>query len=102
FYEHGEVPLNIITTRHWYLRNGSRDAGLRDVLLERGRELDWHPPHMRSRYENWVAGLTGDWLGSRQRYVGGRVPLWSPVDAGGEPDRSRPIVPADLPADPAA
>ena len=62
FYEKGDRPLEIVTTRQWYIRNGGRDAGLREQLLGRGRELSWHPGYMRQRYENWVGGLTGDWL----------------------------------------
>jgi valyl-tRNA synthetase len=104
FYEKGDLPLEIVTTRQWYIRNGSRDAALRARLLARGRELAWHPAHMRSRFENWVDGLTGDWLVSRQRYAGVPVPVWYPVDGDGTPDRQRPIRPADadLPVDPTA
>jgi valyl-tRNA synthetase len=104
FYEKGDRPLEIITSRQWYIRNGGRDPGLREILLARGRELDWHPAHMRSRYENWVNGLAGDWLISRQRYCGVPVPLWYPVGSGGTPDHGAPILPADqmLPVDPAA
>jgi valyl-tRNA synthetase len=29
FYEKGEKPLEIVTTRQWYIRNGGRDADLR-------------------------------------------------------------------------
>jgi len=102
FYEKGDLPLEIVSTRQWYIRNGSRDEILREKLLARGRELAWHPAHMRSRYENWVDGLTGDWLVSRQRYAGVPVPLWYPLDGDGAPDRQRPIRPADagLPVDP--
>ncbi len=39
FYEKGERPLEIVTTRQWYIRNGGRDADLREALLARGREL---------------------------------------------------------------
>jgi valyl-tRNA synthetase len=104
FYEKGAEPLEIVTTRQWYIKNGARDPGLRARLLERGQELDWHPAHMRSRYENWVDGLSGDWLISRQRFSGVPIPVWYPVDDEGRPDRSRPIAPADadLPVDPAA
>ncbi len=104
FYEKGDAPLEIVTTRQWYIRNGARDEALRARLRDRGRELAWHPAHMRSRFENWVDGLSGDWLISRQRYFGVPVPVWYPVDDRGQPDRSRPIVPDDaaLPVDPAA
>ena len=39
FYEKGDRPLEIVTSRQWYIRNGGRDADLRDALLARGREL---------------------------------------------------------------
>jgi valyl-tRNA synthetase len=104
FYEYGEAPLEIVATQQWYIRNGGRDAGLRDALLARGRELDWHPPHMRARYEDWVAGLAGDWLVSRQRYFGVPLPIWYPLDDAGVPRYDAPIVPDEsmLPVDPAA
>jgi valyl-tRNA synthetase len=103
FYEYGQLPLEIITTRQWYIRNGSRTPELRETLLARGRELRWHPEHMRVRYEHWIEGLTGDWLVSRQRFNGVPIPVWYRLDASGEPVRDEPIVPAeaDLPVDPA-
>jgi len=45
---------------------------MRDRLLQRGRELCWHPEFMRARFESWVEGLTGDWNISRQRSSGCR------------------------------
>jgi valyl-tRNA synthetase len=104
FYEYGQVPLEIITTRQWYIANGGRSAELRARLLARGRQLAWHPDYMRTRYEHWIEGLTGDWLVSRQRYNGVPIPVWYPLDDAGEPVRDEPIVPAEdqLPVDPAA
>jgi valyl-tRNA synthetase len=103
FFEYGQVPLEIITTRQWYIANGGRSAPLRETLLARGRELRWHPDYMRTRYEHWIEGLTGDWLVSRQRYNGVPIPVWYPLDAESEPVRDKPIVPAEarLPVDPA-
>ncbi|MEL0040894.1 MAG: class I tRNA ligase family protein, partial [Ilumatobacter sp.] len=102
FYERGERPLEIVTSRQWYIRNGGRDADLRNALVARGHELTWHPTHMRHRYENWVEGLNGDWLVSRQRFFGVPFPVWYPLDSDGEPDHDHPILPdeSDLPIDP--
>ncbi|GMU77413.1 MAG: valine--tRNA ligase [Acidimicrobiia bacterium] len=102
YYEKGDRPLEIVTTRQWYIRNGGRDPVLRDALLARGRELQWHPEYMRARYESWVEGLNGDWLVSRQRFFGVPFPVWYPLDERGEPDYDRPLLPSEdaLPVDP--
>ncbi|NEK60249.1 valine--tRNA ligase [Geodermatophilus sabuli] len=104
FYEKGERPLEIVTTRQWYIRNGGRDADLRDALVARGQEIQWVPEHMRYRYENWVEGLNGDWLISRQRFFGVPFPVWYALDGEGEPDWSAPLLAPEsaLPVDPSS
>ena len=86
FFEKGDKPLEIVTSRQWYIRNGGRDEDLRTALLARGAELGFHPDFMRVRYENWVRGLNNDWLVSRQRFFGVPFPLWYKVGSDGEVD----------------
>jgi valyl-tRNA synthetase len=98
FYEKGDRPLEIITSRQWFIKT----MAFREELLARGRELQWHPEYMRHRYENWVNGLAGDWCISRQRFFGVPFPLWYPLGADGTRDWEHPIVPGGerLPLDP--
>jgi len=100
FYERGERPLEIVSSRQWYVRT----LDLRERLLQRGRQLRWHPAHMVHRYEAWVEGLTGDWNISRQRFFGVPFPVWYAVGDDGTPDHDQPILPAEdaLPIDPSS
>lgn len=102
FYERGTRPLEIVATRQWYIRNGGRNDELRARLVARGGELAWHPPYMQHRYDNWVGGLAGDWLISRQRYFGVPIPVWYGIDAEGVTDYDKVFVPDEsrLPIDP--
>ncbi len=73
FYEKGDRPLEIITSRQWFIK--TMEVRRRRCSSADG-ELHWYPPHMVARYENWVNGLNGDWCVSRQRFFGVPFPVW--------------------------
>jgi valyl-tRNA synthetase len=100
FFEKGDRPVEIVTSRQWFIRT----MDCQDELIGRAREIEWHPPYMRMRLEDWIRGLTGDWCISRQRYFGVPFPAWYPIDAEGTVLWNEPIfaAPERLPVDPSS
>jgi len=100
FYEKGERPLEIVTSRQWFVATLKH----REALLKRGEELHWHPDFMKHRYKSWVEGLNVDWNISRQRFFGVPFPVWYPTDEHGDINFDAPILPelSQLPVDPSS
>ncbi len=98
FYEKGDRPLEIVSSRQWFIRT----LGKQDEFIASGQRVEWHPPYMRARFEDWTNNLNSDWLISRQRYFGVPFPVWYPVNQDGEIAFDSPIVPDEsiLPIDP--
>src|SRR5471030_2123098 len=87
FYEKGDRPLEIVTSRQWFIKT----IEFREALIARGKELKWQPEYMETRFENWANGLNGDWCVSRQRFFGVPFPVWYPLDAQGHPEYDKTI-----------
>jgi valyl-tRNA synthetase len=98
FYEKGDRPLEIVTSRQWFVAT----QGMRPTLLEANKELIWHPAYMSHRLATWIEGLNADWNISRQRFFGVPFPLWYTIDADGQIDYDVRLVPDEdqLPIDP--
>ncbi|MAE49482.1 valine--tRNA ligase [Candidatus Pacearchaeota archaeon] len=70
--ERCSTEIEFIEKKQWCIKY----LDLKEKLLKWGREIKWHPDHMRNRYENWVKGLKWDWCISRQIAFGIPFPVW--------------------------
>ncbi|WP_096390250.1 valine--tRNA ligase [Halopenitus persicus] len=86
------VGVEFLVTEQWYVRVLDK----REEYLQAGREMEWFPEKMFTRYEHWVEGLQWDWLISRQRSSGIPFPVWYCADC----DHAIVAAKDDLPVDP--
>jgi valyl-tRNA synthetase len=64
--------IEYMHSKQWFIKY----LDLKDDMLKWGEEFDWHPSHMKNRYDNWVKGLAWDWCISRQINFGIPFPVW--------------------------
>ena len=86
--------IEFLVKEQWYVELLDKT----DEYLDAGREMDWYPDKMFTRYRNWIEGLQWDWAISRQRSSGIPFPVWY-CDAC---DHAVVAEKADLPVDPLA
>ncbi|XVH32720.1 valine--tRNA ligase [Haloferacaceae archaeon DSL9] len=84
--------IEFLVTKQWYVDILDK----KDEYLEAGREMDWYPEKMFTRYKHWIDGLQWDWLISRQRSSGIPFPVWYCEECDHEIIADK----ADLPVDP--
>ncbi|MDX1412819.1 MAG: valine--tRNA ligase [Candidatus Promineifilaceae bacterium] len=71
-HERCDTPVEYIVSSQWFIRV----LDFKEDFLRAGDQVNWHPPHMKHRYQQWVEDLSWDWGISRQRYFGVPFPVW--------------------------
>ena len=91
-HERCDTPVEFLVTEQWYVEILDK----KEEYLQAGREMDWYPEKMFTRYRHWIEGLEWDWCISRQRSSGIPFPVWYCDDC------DEPVLAdkADLPVDP--
>jgi valyl-tRNA synthetase len=83
--------VEFLVTEQWYIELLDK----KEEYLEAGRQMDWYPEKMFTRYKNWIDGLQWDWAISRQRSSGIPFPVWYCEDCGEEVIAEREQLPVD-------
>jgi valyl-tRNA synthetase len=71
-HERCDEEVEYLVTEQWYVQILDKKA----EYLEAGRQIDWYPEKMFTRYKHWIEGLEWDWCISRQRDSGIPFPVW--------------------------
>ncbi len=71
-HERCDTPVEYVVAPQWFVRV----LDFKQALLDAGAKVRWHPPHMETRFSEWVENLNWDWCISRQRYYGVTFPVW--------------------------
>ncbi len=71
-HERCKTEIEILPSKQWFVKY----LDLKDEFIVKAEALQWVPPFMKARYDNWINGLQWDWSISRQRHYGVPFPVW--------------------------
>ncbi|MFB6165395.1 MAG: valine--tRNA ligase [Haloarculaceae archaeon] len=87
-----DTPIEILSKEQWFVEVDKED------ILEKAEQVEWIPPHMYDRLEDWTEGMDWDWVISRQRVFATPIPAWFCASDGCE--YTYVAGPDELPVDP--
>ena len=71
-----QTPIEFLVVPQWFLKT----LDFKNDILRMAEEIDWFPPYMRQRLEDWTNSLAWDWPISRKRFFATPLPLWECVE----------------------
>jgi valyl-tRNA synthetase len=85
-------PIEYLPIKQWFISI----RPFKEEILEAAQKMNWFPPLMIKRLEDWVESLEWDWVISRQRVFGTPIPFYTCENC----NKIIPAAESDLPIDP--
>jgi len=86
------TPIEFLPVKQWFIAI----RPFKEEILDAAHKMNWFPPNMIKRLEDWIESLEWDWVISRQRVFGTPIPFYTCESC----NKIVPGLESDLPIDP--